>query len=53
MKLKYQWKIRNYTFLLEVQNLIEYLNGKYFRDMKIEEEVNRMTKTLYDPLVEQ
>ncbi len=42
-----------HTFLLAVQNLIEYLNGKYFRDMKIEEEVKLMTKTLYDPIVEQ
>lgn len=36
-----------------MQKLFEYLNGKYFRDMKTEEEVKRMTKTLYDPLVEQ
>ena len=38
--------------LLTVQNLIEYLNSKYFKDVKIEEEVKRMTKTLYDPEVE-
>ena len=38
--------------LLTVQNLIEYLNSRYFKDVKIEKEVSTMTKTLYDPLVE-
>ena len=38
--------------LLTVQNLIEYLNSKYFKDIKIEKEVKSMTKTLYDPEVE-
>ena len=38
--------------LLTVQNLIEYLNSKYFKDIKIEKEVKSMTKTLYDPVVE-
>jgi hypothetical protein len=38
--------------LIAVQNLIEYLNGKYFKNVEIEEEVKTMTKTLYDPEVE-
>jgi hypothetical protein len=42
-----------HKMLLAVQNLIEYLNNKYGFDKTIEEEVNYMTKTLYDPLVEQ
>lgn len=36
-----------------MQNIIEYLNSKYFKDVKIEKEVKSRTKTLYDPLVEQ
>jgi len=42
-----------HKMLIAVQNLIEYLNGKYFKNIEIEEEVKIMTKTLYDPLVEQ
>lgn len=42
-----------HIMLLAVQNLIEYLNSKYFKDVKVEEEVKLMTKTLYDPLIEQ
>lgn len=38
--------------LLAIQNLIEYLNRNYMNDENIEEEVNTMTKTLYDPEVE-
>ena len=38
--------------LLAINNLIEYLNRNYFNDDRLEEEVNTMTKTLYDPEVE-
>lgn len=38
--------------LLAINNLIEYLNRNYLNDDKLEEEVNTMTKTLYDPEVE-
>ncbi|MGL5575600.1 MAG: hypothetical protein ACRDCW_08680 [Sarcina sp.] len=38
--------------LLGIQNLIEYLNRVYFKDENIEEEVEHMTKTLYDQEVE-
>lgn len=41
-----------HKMLLAIQNLIEYLNRNYFKDDKLEEEVNTMTKTLYDPEVE-
>ena len=41
-----------HIMLLAIQNLIEYLNRKYFKDEKLEEEVITMTKTLYDPEVE-
>ena len=32
--------------------MIEYLNRNYMKDENIENEVNKMTKTLYDPEVE-
>ena len=38
-----------YKILLAINNLIEYLNKNYFNDDRLEEEVNIMTKTLYDP----
>ena len=38
--------------LLAIQNLIEYLNKNYIEDENLEEEVNIMTKSLYDPEVE-
>ena len=38
--------------LLAIQNLIEDLNRNYLADESIEEEVIKMTKTLYDPEVE-
>lgn len=38
--------------LLSINNLIEYLNRNYLSDDRLEEEVNTMTKTLYDPEVE-
>ena len=38
--------------LLAIQNLIEYLNRNYIDDENLEEEVNIMTKSLYDPEVE-
>ena len=38
--------------LLSIQNLIEYLNRNYIDDENLEEEVNIMTKSLYDPEVE-
>lgn len=38
--------------LLAINNLIQYLNRNYLNDDKLEEEVNIMTKTLYDPEVE-
>lgn len=41
-----------HKMLLGIQNLIEYLNRVYFKDENIEEEVEFMTKTLYDPEVE-
>lgn len=42
-----------HKMLLAIQNLIEYLNRNYLNDEKIEEEVTTMTKTLYDPKVEE
>ena len=41
-----------HKMLLAINNLIEYLNRNYFNDDRLEEEVNTMTKTLYDPEVE-
>ncbi|MGL5066820.1 MAG: hypothetical protein ACRC6T_03185 [Sarcina sp.] len=41
-----------HKMLLGIQNLIEYLNRVYFKDEDIEEEVESMTKTLYDFEVE-
>ncbi|MGL5749126.1 MAG: hypothetical protein ACRCXT_01265 [Paraclostridium sp.] len=41
-----------HKMLLAIQNLIEYLNRNYLNDDRLEEEVNSMTKTLYDPEVE-
>ena len=38
--------------LLAIQNLIEYLNRNYIDDENLEEEVNIMNKSLYDPEVE-
>ena len=38
--------------LLAIQNLNEYLNRNYIDDENLEEEVNIMTKSLYDPEVE-
>ncbi|MBZ9606314.1 hypothetical protein G9F73_000460 [Clostridium estertheticum] len=42
-----------HRILLAVANLFEYLNTKYGEDEKLNEEVRSMTKTLYDPAVEQ
>ena len=41
-----------HKILLAIQNLIEYLNRNYMNDENIENEVTKMTKTLYDPEVE-
>ncbi len=41
-----------HKMLLAIQNLIEYLNRNYMKDENIENEVNKMTKTLYDPEIE-
>ena len=41
-----------HKMLLAINNLIEYLNRNYLNDSRLEEEVNTMTKTLYDPEVE-
>ena len=41
-----------HKILLAVSNLFEYLNNKYGDDEKLNEEVLKMTKTLYDPEVE-
>ena len=41
-----------HKLLLAIQNLIEYMNRNYFNNQEIEDEVSRMTKTLYDPEVE-
>lgn len=41
-----------HSMLLAIQNLIEYLNRNYIDDENLEEEVNIMTKRLYDPEVE-
>ena len=42
-----------HKILLAVANMFEYLNTKYGEDKKLNEEVHIMTKTLYDPAVEQ
>jgi len=42
-----------HRILLAVANLFEYLNTKYGKDKKLNEEVRSMTKSLYDPAVEQ
>ena len=34
------------------KNMVKYLNRNYMKDENIENEVNKMTKTLYDPEVE-
>ena len=41
-----------HSMLLAVQNLIEYLNRNCIDDENLEKEVNIMTKSLYDPVVE-
>ena len=41
-----------HKMLLAINNLIEYLNRNYLNDSRLEEEVNTMTKKLYDPEVE-
>lgn len=41
-----------HTILLAIDNLFQYLNNNYGNDTKLNEEVNIMTKTLYDPVVE-
>ena len=41
-----------HKMLVAIQNLTEYLNKNYLCDAMIEEEVSKMTKTLYDPEVE-
>lgn len=41
-----------HKMLLAVNNLIQYLNRNYLNDDRLEEEVNIMTKTLYDSEVE-
>lgn len=41
-----------HKMLLAIQNLIEYLNRNYMNDESIEDEVIKVTKTLYDPEVE-
>ncbi|OPJ59774.1 hypothetical protein [Clostridium oryzae] len=38
--------------LSSVENLMEYLNRKYLNDENVRNEVRKMVKTLYDPLVE-
>lgn len=38
---------------LAMTNLTEYLNSKYIKDEDFDKEVIRVTKTLYDPLVEE
>jgi len=42
-----------HRILLAVANLFEYLNTKYGEDEELNSEVRSMTKTLYDPAVEQ
>lgn len=42
-----------HKILLAIGNLFEYLNKKYGDDEKLSEEVSLMTKTLYDPVIEQ
>lgn len=38
---------------LAMTNLTEYLNNKYIKDEDFDKEVMRVTKTLYDPIVEE
>ena len=45
-------KNSNFSKILAIQNLIEYLNRNYISDKNLEEEVSIMTKSLYDPEVE-
>ena len=40
-----------HKMLVAINNLTEYLNRSYIHDPKLEEEVNTMTRTLYDPAV--
>ena len=42
-----------HRILLAIGNLFEYLNKKYGDNEKLNEEVASMTKTLYDPVVEE
>ena len=42
-----------HKILVSVSNIFEYLNVKYGDDEKLNEEVHNMTKTLYDPAVEE
>ena len=42
-----------HKILLAIANLFEYLNEKYGKNMNLNEEVLSMTKTLYDPEVEE
>lgn len=41
-----------HKMLLAIQNLVEYLNRNFIEDEDIEEEVIKVTKTLFDPEVE-
>ena len=41
-----------HKMLLAIDNLISYLNRNYLKEDKLEDEVNIMIKTLYDPEVE-
>lgn len=41
-----------HRILLAIANLFEYLNRRYGDNRDLEEEVTKMTKTLYDPEVE-
>ncbi|ONI44267.1 hypothetical protein AN641_05620 [Candidatus Epulonipiscioides gigas] len=42
-----------HTMLLAITNLTHYLNHKFIKDTNLTGEVIKMTKTLYDPAVEQ
>ena len=41
-----------HKMLLAIQNLIEYLNRNYINDEYLEDEVIKLTKSLYDPEIE-
>ena len=41
-----------HKMLLAIDNLIDYLNNNYLNDNKLQNEVNIMIRTLYDPEVE-